>query len=175
MVPDLWLPVCSAPVDAGPGGEDAGECPAVGSACTALGEPCGTPSAANCGVTELCTDQDPRLPGCPISSRQFKDDVEYVDPAGLQRLHDETLGLRLATYRYKSKVADPAGKHLGFIIEDQPQMSPAVDRTHDRVDLYGYMSMVVATMQVQENEIKQLRHDLELARKGVCAPPKAAR
>jgi hypothetical protein len=102
--------------------------------------------------------------GCPISSRKFKDDIQYVDSAGLQQLHDETLGIRLATYNYKPQVADPNPKHLGFIIEDRPPQSSSVDWSHERVDLYGYLSMVVATMQVQEKEIAELRQQLELAR-----------
>jgi hypothetical protein len=101
--------------------------------------------------------------GCPISSRKYKDEIQYVDNAALQQLHDETIGIRLATYNYKAQVADPNPKHLGFIIEDRPPQSSAVDWSHERVDLYGYLSMVVATMQVQEKEIAELRRQLELA------------
>ncbi len=72
--------------------------------------------------------------------------------------------MRLATYNYKAQVDDPNPKHLGFIIEDNPRSSPAVDWSHYRVDLYGYLSMVVATMQVQEKEIADLRRELQLAR-----------
>lgn len=53
--------------------------------------------------------------------------------------------------------------HLGFIVEDQPP-SLSVDRGHDRVDLYGYMSMAIATMQVQDKEIAELKrqvHELQ--------------
>jgi hypothetical protein len=34
--------------------------------------------------------------------------------------------------------------------------------------MYGYVSMVVATMQVQEEEIRQLRRELDETRKGGC-------
>jgi hypothetical protein len=98
----------------------------------------------------------------------FKDGIEYVSGAALEQLHDETLAIRLATYHYKGQYADPDPKHLGFIIEDNPPQSPAVDWSHDRVDMYGYLSMVVATMQVQEKEIDQLRVELAEAREGVC-------
>jgi hypothetical protein len=76
--------------------------------------------------------------------------------------------MHLATYEYKSEYGDPTEKHLGFIIEDQPQ-SLSVDRGHDRVDMYGYLSMVVATMQVQDKEIRELRRDLAAAKIGACA------
>jgi hypothetical protein len=80
-------------------------------------------------------------------------------------MHDEVLRVRLATYNYKGQYADPNPKHLGFIVEDNPQ-SLAVDRGHDRVDLYGYLSMVVAAMQVQEKEIAALKQELAETRKG---------
>jgi hypothetical protein len=106
--------------------------------------------------------------GCPISSRTYKDGIAYVDDAQLQRLHDEALGIRLATYTYKPQVADPGPTHLGFIIEDNVE-SPAVNRTLSRVDMYGYVSMVIAGMQVQEREISELRQELAAARRDAAA------
>jgi hypothetical protein len=135
-----------------------------------MGQMCGTPSLANCGVTLVCASQDPKATpyGCPISSKNYKDGIAYVDDAQLQQLHDEALGIRLATYTYKPQIADPEPTHLGFIIEDNLQ-TPAVDTTHNRVDLYGYVSMVVAGMQVQEKEITRLRKDLDAARTDLAA------
>jgi hypothetical protein len=123
-----------------------------------------------CGAIEECSATDPAV-ACPVSSRKFKSGIEYVDESGLNELHDETLAIRLATYNYRPQVADPSAKHLGFIIEDAPVRSPAVDSSHDRVDIYGYLSMVVATTQVQEREIAELRRQLELAQHGICAAP----
>lgn len=159
-------PVCQTDVDAGPD-YDAGDCPAIGTTCSSPGATCGTPSAVNCGVVEICSDHDPSEGPCPISSRLFKDDIEYLDPAGLEKLHDRVLQTKLATYHYKSPYGDPDPKHVGFIIEDQPE-SPAVDRDRKGVDVYNYLGMVVATMQVQEREIADLRHELELARRNAC-------
>jgi len=134
-----------------------------------MGQMCGTPSDANCGVTLVCASQDPKGPGmCPVSSRKYKDGIEYVDDTHLKELHDEALGIRLATYRYKPEVADPSTTHLGFIIEDNLR-TPAVDTTHDRVDMYGYVSMVVAGMQVQEKEIAKLRSELAETRRDLAA------
>jgi len=166
-------PVCMAPTgDAGPLTNDAGvPCPAAGSSCSVAGQSCGTSSpGVNCGATEVCAGQDPTMSrgGCPLSSRRFKDGIEYVDGEGLRALHDETVGLRLATYNYKGQYADPDPRHLGFIIEDTPPRSPAVSWSRDRVDMYGYLSMVVATMQVQEKEIEELRRELAESRAGVC-------
>ena len=166
-------PVCRVPSDAG---ADAAPpppaCPALGSPCSDKGLTCGDRATAACGVIQVCDDHEAGSGpgGCPISTKKFKDDIGYVDEGALQRLHDETLQMRLATYRYKGPFIDPkdpSAKHLGFIIEDQPQ-SLSVDRGHDRVDLYGYMSMAVATMQVQEKEITQLRREIAEVR-ATCA------
>jgi hypothetical protein len=167
-------PVCEVRADAGPdgGSADAGvSCEPVGTACSSKGDTCGTPTNANCGVTLVCDDHDPKGPSgreCPISSRTFKNGIQYVGDAELRALHDEALGMRLATYNYKAQVADPHPKHLGFIIEDNPQ-SLAVDQTHNRVDLYGYVSMVVAAMQVQEKEIASLKRELAETRQNACS------
>lgn len=67
---------------------------------------------------------------------------------------------------------DPNPRHLGFIVEDDPR-SPAVEGSFDRVDMYGYVSMVVATMQVQEKEIAELRGELDESRRGACGSPRA--
>lgn len=169
-------PVCQSPsADAGAGGltDDAGApCPAVGSDCTSAGARCGTASNFNCGATEVCSATDPTKgpDSCPISSRNFKTDIHYVGDAELERLHEEALHIRLATYHYKAQFEDPNPQHLGFIVEDDPR-SPAVDGSFDRVDMYGYVSMVVATMQVQEKEIAELRRELAAERSGTCSTP----
>jgi hypothetical protein len=98
--------------------------------------------------------------GCPKSSREFKNEIRYLDEAELARLHDETLRTKLATYKYKSAYGDPEPTYLGFMIEDQPR-SFSVDRAHSGVDLYGYVSMAVATMQVQEREIARLKKEVD--------------
>jgi hypothetical protein len=174
-VTDLqWYTTCGYPVcpevpDAS--ATDSGACPTVGSSCATKGEMCGTPDDANCGSVLVCDDHDPKGAGgdaCPVSSRTFKDGVQYVGDAELQALHDEALRMKLATYNYKSKVADPGPKHLGFIIEDNPR-SLSVDAMHNRVDLYGYVSMVVASMQVQEKEIAALRSELDATKRRAAA------
>jgi hypothetical protein len=177
-----WWYTCGDPVcrvtdpDAGSLVDDAGTpCPAAGTSCAASGETCGTHnSSINCGATLVCSATDPTKTqfGCPISSRRFKSDVHYVDDAELEMLRDEALHIRLATYNYKPQFGDPDARHLGFIIEDDPQ-SPAVDHGRDRVDLYGYVSMVVATMQLQQREIADLRRQLDEARAGTCETPPA--
>lgn len=167
-------PVCRVPaldagvVDAGP------PCPAIGASCSTQGATCGTPSDNNCGSILICASQDPKggIGGCPISSKNYKNGIEYLGDAELQKLHAEALGIRLATYKYNNQVDDSGPTHLGFLIEDNPQ-SAAVDSMHNRVNMYGYVSMVVAGMQVQEKEIAELRKELEAARRdaSMCRKP----
>jgi hypothetical protein len=104
---------------------------------------------------------------CPISKREFKKEVEYLGPAALRRTHDQLLKYKLATWRYTSE-NDGAQRHLGFIIDDVGP-DPSVASNGQRVDLYGYTSMAVATLQVQAQEIAALKAELaelkaELAR-----------
>jgi hypothetical protein len=95
---------------------------------------------------------------CPISSARFKREIDYVDEGAATKLRDDLMQVHLATYRYKS--GDDA-RHLGFIIEDMPPASPAVLPSRDRVDLYGYVSMAVAALQVQEREIDALKERVD--------------
>ncbi len=174
-----WYLTCGDPVcqaadsDAGLTDFDGGACPPIGSSCSTAGDACGTSNpAVACGAIAVCAARDPRsgVGGCPVSSRSFKDGIEYLDPVHLEQLHDQTLRIRLATYNYKAAYADPKSRHLGFIIEDDPA-SPAVDPAHDSIELYGYLSMVVATMQVQEKEIASLKQELAETRRSACRPP----
>jgi hypothetical protein len=168
-----WYVTCADPVCQVPD-PDAGTtpvaCPEVGTACSQRGQT-GGDGSQSCGAVLICQDYDPTLGGCPISSAKFKTDIGYLRDADLERLRNELLGVRLATYRYKPAFTeDPNARHLGFIIEDNPQ-SPAVDPLHDRVDLYGYVSMVVATMQVQDKELQTLREEVKALR-NACQPGK---
>ncbi len=97
--------------------------------------------------------------GCPISSAQHKENITYVDDKALEALAKNLLAVRLATYKYRPGVSD-GDKHLGFIIEDQPSGSPAVLTSRERVDLYGYISMAVGAIQVQNKEIEALRREV---------------
>jgi hypothetical protein len=89
------------------------------------------------------------------------------------------MSTRLATYRYKRPAPLGMGPddapHLGFIIEDMPGGSAAVLPSRDRVDLYGYTSMTVASLQHQQREIDELRADLTRLRAENAALKRARR
>jgi hypothetical protein len=134
------LPACAC------SGKSACEC--IGSCvCSGPGSTC---QAGNNGIT--CT-------GGAISRREFKTDITYVDDAERASLASQALETRLAEYRYKTE-PDGHKRHLGFIIDDMPNASPAVqaDRTH--VDLYGYTSMLLATVQEQQRQIDDLKQQV---------------
>jgi hypothetical protein len=94
-----------------------------------------------------------------ISRRELKTDIEYIDDGERTALADEALHTRLAEYRYKT---DPQAtpKHLGFIIDDMPSASYAVQADKTHVDLYGYTSMLLATVQEQQKQIEELKQQL---------------
>lgn len=155
-------------------------CPPSVAFCTTeeVGGPCGEPEAGccqpesrcaggQCNAPLVCTDKDPRNPPegrCSlISRRRFKHDIEYLAQGDLERLRSKLLGMNLTRFRYKSEPPSTA-PHLGFIIEDV-EPSPSVDSQNDAVDLYGYVSMAVATIQVQEGEIQALRHEIDSLRR----------
>ena len=116
--------------------------------------------ACACG-NEQCQDLNSGGIYCtgPISRRELKTDISYVSDAERAELADEALATYLAEYRYKTE-PDGTQRHLGFIIDDMPPASPAVqaDRTH--VDLYGYTSMLLATVQEQQKQIDDLKEQV---------------
>jgi hypothetical protein len=150
--PNGSTPLCST--------EQAGDpCPVEGTSCDPQDE---------CNRLLTCASTDPQLSpgGCPISRQRYKDDIRYLSDAELARYRDELLQMRLATWKYKH---DPSKQRLGFIIDDN-ERSAAVDPLRDMVDLYGYTSMAVATLQLQAREIEALRRELAELRAGRGQP-----
>jgi|CXWL01.1.fsa_nt_gi hypothetical protein len=97
--------------------------------------------------------------GCPVSSRRAKRDVHYLTDAERQSLASQVLSTPLATYEY----TDPAlagSRRLGFIIEDRPSAF-SVNPEANQVDLYGYVSELLATVQEQHRQISALREEVD--------------
>ncbi len=98
--------------------------------------------------------------GGTVSRREFKTDIDYVDDAERASLANQALHTRLAEYRYKT---EPEGtqRHLGFIIDDMPTESPAVQSDKTHVDQYGYSSMLLAAVQEQQKQIDELKKQVD--------------
>jgi hypothetical protein len=115
--------------------------------------------------------QDPQgVVTCPngtISRRDSKEDVVYVGDTEGEALARQALQMALAHYRYKT---EPPGsrRRLGFLIEDQPDPSPAVQSDRTQVDQYGYTSLLLAALQQQSKEIARLRSRIEKLERGSC-------
>ncbi len=134
--------------------------PAIGSACTDEGEQCAVEAPVECGQARIeCRNGKWQVANtsCPISSARYKKDISYVDDHEAERMRAELMNVRVATYRYKN---GGDARHVGFIIEDMPEGSPAVMPSRERVDLYGYVSMTVASMQRQQREIDALKDEV---------------
>ncbi len=154
-----WYKTCGAPVCGpqfdGPTGKPLCTSERVGASCNGEGTQC-DPSLG-CGVNLICAKSDPTMNpgGCPISRARFKDDIRYLDAQERAQVAEQLLATPLARWRYKH---DPThSDHVGFIIEDV-EPSPSVDG--DKVNLYGYTSMAVATLQVQAEQLRALQAEI---------------
>jgi hypothetical protein len=162
---------CGDPACAGPGTHPGIPLCATsdveGVACNVEGARCDLRN--DCNQLLTCARKDPKeqLGGCPISRRSYKRDIHYLAPAELARYQDELLGLKLATWRYRDA---PARTRLGFIIDDH-ERSVAVEATGDRIDLYGYTSLAVATLQRQARQIAALEREVATLRRELRPPP----
>lgn len=81
--------------------------------------------------------------------------------------------LRLATYRYR-QAPSGAPPRLGIILEDNEQ-GIWVDGANDRVDVYGYASLAVATLQLQQRQLTAMQAEIDrlstqLQMSPVCGP-----
>jgi hypothetical protein len=135
--------------------------PRLGATCTQDAQSC---EYGDCNTTSYVCQSGmwhAQLGGCPKSTRRFKDGIHYLTDAELRSVANETLRTRVASYRYTVGAPD---ERLGFIIEDDP-LSPAVVHDKDHVDLYGYTTMAVATLQMQSREIDELRREVQMLRR----------
>jgi hypothetical protein len=131
----------------------------AGAACDVEGATCDPMSECNALLVCATEDPKPQEPGCPISRARFKTEIEYLQPADLDRYAADLRSLRLATYRYREAPAG-APPRLGVILEDNEQ-GIWVDARHDRVDLYGYASLAVATLQLQQKQIAAMQVEID--------------
>jgi uncharacterized small protein (DUF1192 family) len=94
----------------------------------------------------------------------YKRDIETLDDDALKRVSEELRKIKLTTYQYKT---DPAAspRRLGFIIDDTKSSYP-INADGDSVNLYGYVSMAVAAIQIQSQEIAALRAEVARLKRG---------
>jgi hypothetical protein len=166
-----WYTTCGDPVCRGyqkPVGVPACTSEKPGGACTTDGARCDP--LDSCNRLLLCSASDPKLQGCPISSRAVKRDVHYLDDEARERYARQLREVKLATYRYRGPDATP---RLGFLLEDRPP-AEAVDAERDMADLYGYTSLAVAAFQVQARQIEELQQEVARLRAELrgARPPK---
>lgn len=170
--PTLWR--CNAP-------NVAPNCPAVqpnlGSVCSSEGMRCGYDCEAY-GVNggRVCTGGvwTASHNDCPLSSRRAKRDIVYLNDQESERIAQATLRTRLATYEY----TDPAlrgSRRLGFILEDPTTHPYARDPDVSVVDMYGYSSMLLATVQSQQRQIEQLQREVRALQSASRARTNTAR
>jgi hypothetical protein len=153
-----WWETCGDVVCRGYQASGSGACTGqqAGDRCQSFGQICDL-VGNTCNVRLLCSDTDPRAGGCPISRREAKKDIHYLNELETKALSQELLGLPLVTYRYRD---GDERVHLGFIIDDI-EPSAAAHSQRGQVDLYGYTSMAVAALQQQARQIEALQRELD--------------
>jgi hypothetical protein len=158
-----WHFTCGYPVCGNPGLPDVADDPETPNCTTEQeGDSCMVPGAVcdgvgSCGSMLACTEAAPVV--CPISRARYKRGIRYVDDQQRHALAEELLSIPLASYSYRN---DPrALPQLGFIIED---VEPSAVVQGDRVNLYGYLSMAVAALQVQDTQLRSLQSEVAALR-----------
>jgi hypothetical protein len=136
----------------------------AGNTCTSNGltcrYQCGPEGARSC-TAGLWTTADGGP--CPVSTRRVKHDITYLGDGEVDRIAAETTSMKLATWRYDGPL-DDGRTHMGIVIEDQRQGSYSVDPRSSSVDLYGYSSMMLATVQSQQRRLDQQQKQLDALR-----------
>jgi len=129
-----------------------------GTACPTKGTICEI-TDDDCNGLLKCMDEPVGLG--PISQRQHKEKISYLSKQDLAGQYQTLREIKLARYRYKWDA--PETERLGFIIDDieNVEQCAAVTENLDRVDLYGYVSMAVAAIQVQTKEIENLKAQMK--------------
>jgi hypothetical protein len=140
------------------------------------GDPCSERGAQcdgtqGCGAMLICSDSDPTMQfgGCPRSRARYKQDIAYLSSEQLDQYHAQLVRMPLASWRYRTPT--DASPQLGFIIED---VEPSAAVNGDRVNMYGYLSMAVAAIQVQQGQIHTLEAELQAVRDQLAAVSMAA-
>lgn len=163
----LWYETCGDPICMDNGYRPKPGIPVCTSAqvnrqaCATSGEMCDPVNS--CNSLLLCTDSNPtQTPGgCPISVRNAKTDIQYLSQDEYLAYLERISQMKLAHYRYKWDRTDERPR-LGFIIDDVSEYDlPAVAKNGKSVDLYGYVSMAVAAIKMQSQQIAQLQKELE--------------
>jgi len=157
--------VCNAASTLCPSGIQDGvtTCESYGSVCNLTSTGC--PAC----TTFECSTSDPKLPyGCPISKRDKKKHITYVSEEEKKEHFRQIMSMDLATYQYKWD-DDGLKSHLGFIIDDvpNPTKSYAISADGNSVDMYGYASMLVSTVQMQGKMIAELRDEISRLREDI--------
>lgn len=141
----------------------------IGEACDDASLSCDPESF--CNSLLVCAATDPKGPAdatdCPSSRASTKRDITYLDGSALEARAQEALSMKLATWAYKEEVPG-ARPHMGFVIDDAPH-SAAVRDGGDRVDLYGYTSLTLAAVQVQQQQIEAMRAEIAALQEALAA------
>mgnify|MGYP002632784036 CR=1 FL=1 len=151
---------------------------AAGDTCDRTGDRCVLEPAVACDSDPTnqirsanylhCQAEDFESGECPQSSRDVKLGIHHLADHERRKVSEQVLAIDLATYRYRDNEG-PEGQQLGFIIQETD--GPFLQQGGERVNLYAYISAVVATVQQQQEEIEALKAELHQLQRSQADPP----
>lgn len=94
------------------------------------------------------------------SRKNLKRDIRYLDTVARDEIGKMLLDIPLAKWNYKT---DPAStqERLGFMIDDIEPSFAVEDKVGDSVNLYGFISMATAAIQMQQDQIEKLQKQID--------------
>jgi len=96
---------------------------------------------------------------CQGSLEELKTDFRKL-PSGLDIIRD------IDIYKFKYKDGDGDKDHIGFVIGDKYKYSKDVTNdNNDGVDLYSYISVCCKAIQEQQEQIEELKKEIQLLKK----------
>jgi hypothetical protein len=128
-----------------------------------VGAQCFTPGALcdpvdDCNAFMVCSETDPKeTTYCPISRMSYKKDIHFLVMNELQSYRDLLAALPLATCRREGK-----SEFLWGRADEDPVLCATF--VLDPVDIYTYVSMAVAALQVQAHQMDELTKELAMLR-----------
>ncbi|MEL6184694.1 MAG: hypothetical protein AAFU79_08735 [Myxococcota bacterium] len=140
-------------------------CSTEGERCVQLpAQACTSSPTASINSAAYLTCRSEALPAdtaCPRSSVAVKKHVQHVDTAVRAAIAQTMLATKLAKYTYVSPSVGDTAPQLGFMIEELGDAPYVLHSDGAHVNVYGYASAILATVQEQQRAIEKLKATVE--------------
>lgn len=103
----------------------------------------------------------PSDPACPMSSAAAKQHILHLSSKARAEIAQTMLTTKLAQYEYRSPAVGDTAPQLGFVIEELGEAAYVLHSDGAHVNVYGYASAILATVQEQQRHIEKLTTEVE--------------